>query len=202
MAEILKVQLEDSDGNTYYLKTDANNVYCEDGFTVQHYLNNVILKDKIINNTDTADSTKVASSYVTNNLQKQINTLSNNLKNNEIAIARTSSAWLSISYKAYDVCEYTVQSDGVYIAVAKTVVSEHKSDRQYYFSLVQNSNENGSEITLPGNGAYNIEAPLSFIFTCKTGDRIYTQAMVNYVANGEAYAGLATGYLKLIKVGL
>ena len=68
----LKVQLEDTDGNIYYMKTDANSVYCEDGFTVQHYLNNVILKDKIINNTSTADSTKVASAYVANNLQKQI----------------------------------------------------------------------------------------------------------------------------------
>ena len=133
-------------------------------------------------------------------LQDQISNLNTDLKNNEIAVTRTSAAWLAASYTSYDICSYTIQSAGVYLATAKLIVSNYKTDRAYYFSLNQNSQGNGSEVVLQGNGAYNIIAPLSYIFTCKAGDKIYTVAQVNYVASGESYAGLATGYLKLIKL--
>lgn len=125
--------------------------------------------------------------------------LNTDLKNNIITVSRTSAAWLAKSYTAYCICEYTVQSDGVYLATAKTEVNNSKSDRVYQFDL----SRNGADVTaiaLQGNGAYSVLAPLSYIFTCAAGDKIYTTAQANYVADGEAYAGLATGYLKLIKL--
>lgn len=134
------------------------------------------------------------------NIIGAINELKADLKNSEITVSRTSAAWLAKSYTQYIVCEYTIQSSGVYLAVAKTIVSEHKADRVFALELNQNSTGNGSGIVLNGNGAYNILAPMSYIFTCAAGDKIYTTAQANYVASGESYAGLATGYLKLIKL--
>ena len=134
------------------------------------------------------------------NIIGAINELKADLKNSEITISRTSAAWLAQPYTQYIVCEYTIRSAGVYLAVAKTIVSDHKADRVFALELNQNSVGNGSGIVLNGNGAYNILAPMSYIFTCAAGDKIYTTAQANYVASGEAYAGLATGYLKLIKL--
>ena len=127
-----------------------------------------------------------------------INELKADLKNSEITVSRTSAAWLAQSYVSYNVCEYTIQSDGIYLAFATVIISETKADRAYYMALNQNSEGNGSRITMNANNAYNVIAPLSYVFTCKAGDRIYTSAQANYVA--ENYAGLATGYLKLIKL--
>lgn len=86
------------------------------------------------------------------------------------------------------------------MAVAKTMLNNYKTDRAFDFELNQNSAGNGSGIVLQSNGAYGILAPMSYIFTCAAGDKIYTTAQTNYVADGESYAGLATGYLKLIKL--
>lgn len=131
-------------------------------------------------------------------LDDKISKLNTDLKNNIIAVSRTSAAWLAESYKSYNVCEYTIQSDGIYLAFATVIISETKADRAYYMALNQNSEGNGSRTTMIANNAYNVIAPLSYVFTCKAGDRIYTSAQANYVA--ENYAGLATGYLKLIKL--
>ena len=127
-----------------------------------------------------------------------INELKADLKNSEITVSRTSAAWLAQSYVSYNVCEYTIQSDGIYLAFATVIISETKADRAYYMALNQNSEGNGSRCTMIANNAYNVIAPLSYVFTCKAGDRIYTSAQANHVA--ENYAGLATGYLKLIKL--
>ena len=78
MAETLKVQLEDEQGNIYYLKTDASNVYCSDGTSVETKLNAKIDVSNIVNNTTTNDSNKVASAAVVKSLQDIINTLSDN----------------------------------------------------------------------------------------------------------------------------
>lgn len=165
-----------------------------------------ILKDHICRRIDVVDnlsSTSIDLPLSANQgkvLQNQISKLNTDLKNNEITVTRTSAAWLAASYTSYDICSYTIQSAGVYLATAKLIVSNYKTDRAYHFSLSQNSQGNGSETVLQGNGAYNVIAPLSYIFTCAAGDKIYTTAQTNYVASGESYAGLATGYLKLIKL--
>ena len=70
---ILKVQLEDSEGNIYYLKTDANNVFCTDGQSVQTKLDAKINTSNIIQDSNTDDTTKVVSAAVAKNLQNQIN---------------------------------------------------------------------------------------------------------------------------------
>lgn len=131
-------------------------------------------------------------------LDTSVSKLNTDLKNSEITVSRTSAAWLAQSYTSYNVCEYTIQSAGVYLAFATVIISETKADRAYYMALNQNSEGNGSRATMNTNNAYNVIAPLSYVFTCKAGDRIYTSAQANYVA--ENYAGLATGYLKLIKL--
>lgn len=133
-------------------------------------------------------------------LDDKISKLNTDLKNSEIIVNRTNQVWIAKSYTEYVVCEYTIQSAGVYLAVAKTMLNNYKTDRAFSFELNQNSAGNGSGIVLQSNGAYAILAPISYIFTCAAGDKIYTSAQTNYVADGEAYAGLATGYLKLIKL--
>lgn len=75
----LKVQLEDTDGNIYYLTTDANNVFCTDGTSVQAKLDAKINTSNIIQNTATNDGSKVPSSAVTANLQTQITSLLNDV---------------------------------------------------------------------------------------------------------------------------
>ena len=129
-----------------------------------------------------------------------VDKLNTDLKNSEITVNRTNQVWIAKSYTEYVVCEYTIQSAGVYLAVAKTMLNDYKTDRAFDFELNQNSSGNGPGIVLQSNGAYGILAPMSYIFTCAAGDKIYTTAQTNYVADGEAYAGLATGYLKLIKL--
>ena len=81
MSEILKVELQDEEGNTYYLKTDANNVYCTDGTSVQTKLNTKIDTANIVNNATTDDINKIVSAAVAKALQDQLNQLSNNLSN-------------------------------------------------------------------------------------------------------------------------
>ena len=83
MSEILKVQLEDSEGNVYYLKNDANNVFCTDGQSVQTKLNNTINKSDLIQDSNTNDTTKVVSAAVTKNIQDQINNFKSDIINHE-----------------------------------------------------------------------------------------------------------------------
>lgn len=55
MALKLKVELQDSDGNIYYLHTTADVVFCGDGETVEHKLSNAIYKSNVINNCTSED---------------------------------------------------------------------------------------------------------------------------------------------------
>lgn len=72
MAEKLKVQLEDENGNIYYLHTDASVVFCENGESVQKKLNDKIEKSSIVQNATTTATDKVISAAVAKNLQDQI----------------------------------------------------------------------------------------------------------------------------------
>ena len=51
MADILKVELEDSDGNIYYLKTDSKSVYFEDGKSLEEKFGDVVMKSGESSNT-------------------------------------------------------------------------------------------------------------------------------------------------------
>lgn len=126
-----------------------------------------------------------------------VDKLNTDLRSNVINLERTSGAWLSESYKSYDVCYYKIPEDGLYIAIGYVAISETKTDRVYYCSI----NINGSDVsknTQIGNNAYPIQCPVSAIINCKAGDIIKTTAQANYVA--ENYAGLASGVLRLIKL--
>ncbi len=72
MADKLKVELQDENGNIYYLHTSADVVFCEDGTTVEAKLNGKIDKADIIQNATTAATDKVPSAAVAKNLQDQI----------------------------------------------------------------------------------------------------------------------------------
>lgn len=87
MSELLKVQLEDENGNVYYLHTSADVVFCEDGQSVSAKLANTIEKanskiDKtaIVQNAVTADTDKVPSAAVAKDLQNQIKELNSALE--------------------------------------------------------------------------------------------------------------------------
>lgn len=72
MAEKLKVELSDDNGNVYYLHTDASVVFCEDGTPVETKLNQMLSKSDIVQNATTAATNKVPSAAVAKNLQDQI----------------------------------------------------------------------------------------------------------------------------------
>lgn len=72
MAEKLKVELSDDNGNVYYLHTDASVVFCEDGTPVETKLNQMLSKSDIVQNATTAATDKVPSAAVAKNLQDQI----------------------------------------------------------------------------------------------------------------------------------
>lgn len=72
MAEKLKVELQDDEGNIYYLHTDASVVFCEDGQTVEAKMLQKIDQSAIIQNATTAATNKVVSAAVAKNLQDQI----------------------------------------------------------------------------------------------------------------------------------
>lgn len=110
---------------------------------------------------------------------------------------RTSSAWLSVAYTSYNICEYTALTGGTYLALGYVAISETKSDRSYYCALNINGYE-VSKITSPGLVWYSVHCPICGLLNCQKGDLIKTTAQVNYV--NENYAGLATGYLQLIKL--
>ena len=201
MAEILKVQLEDSEGNVYYLTTNANNVFCSDGTSVQTKLNAKIDIANIINNVTTNDSNKVVSAAVAKNLQDQI-TNQNKLLNTIIQTERSSenSAWIVKAYTDYTVCQYTISTSGVYIAFAKVLVRDYKNYCNFYASLYQNNNGNGSACTLPSISGYDVIFPLSCIFHCKVGDKICTSINTNYIKDGDGTVGYAYGNLNLLKL--
>lgn len=75
MAEKLKVELQDENGNIYYLHTDASVVFCEDGKTVESKLALTVNESDIVNNATTAATDKVVSAAVAKNLQDQISGL-------------------------------------------------------------------------------------------------------------------------------
>ena len=75
MAEKLKVELQDENGNIYYLHTDASVVFCEDGTTVAEKLALTLNESDIVNNATTAPTDKVVSPAVAKNLQDQLTAL-------------------------------------------------------------------------------------------------------------------------------
>lgn len=86
MSELLKVQLEDENGNVYYLHTSADVVFCEDGQSVSSKLTNTIEatnkkidKTAIVQNATTTATDKVPSAAVAKNLQDQITENKNEL---------------------------------------------------------------------------------------------------------------------------
>ena len=72
MSELLKVQVQDEEGNIYYMHTSADVVFCEDGTTVEAKLNGKFDKTNIVQNAATAAADKVPSAAVAKNLQDQI----------------------------------------------------------------------------------------------------------------------------------
>lgn len=78
MAEVLKIQVEDENGNIYYLHTTADVVFCEDGKSVQEKMGEKIDKSAIIQNATTVATDKVPSAAVVKNLQDQISAQNTN----------------------------------------------------------------------------------------------------------------------------
>lgn len=75
MSQLLKVQVQDEEGNIYYIHTSADVVFCEDGATVETKLGQKIDKSSIVQNATTASSEKIPSAAVAKILQEQITEL-------------------------------------------------------------------------------------------------------------------------------
>lgn len=73
------VELMGADGKSYYLHTDADHVFCEDGTTVQDMLDAKFDKANIVQNATTNDGAKVPSAAVAKSLQDQITTLNSKI---------------------------------------------------------------------------------------------------------------------------
>lgn len=72
MSEILKVKVQDENGNVFYIHTSADVVFCADGTSVQDRLGQKLDKSVIIQNATTAATDKVPSAAVVKDLQDQI----------------------------------------------------------------------------------------------------------------------------------
>ena len=130
-----------------------------------------------------------------------INELNTDINNTKILVNnRTTGAWIAKAYTPYNICEYTIQSEGIYLAVARMQIGECKTNRSYRFELLQNQAGNGTVSVELGTGGYDLITVSSYIFTCNVGDKIYPTAQSNYVASDEQYAGLGYGFLQLIKL--
>ena len=155
------------------------------------------LKGNVVNNLTSTSTDLPLSAAKGKDLQDQITSLNTKLTNQIFTTNRTSSTWLSVAYTSYNICEYTVLTGGIYLALGYVAISETKSDRSYYCALNINDYE-VSKITSPGLGGYSVHCPICGLLNCQKGDLIKITAQVNYV--NENYAGLATGQLQLIKL--
>lgn len=88
MSEILKVKVQDENGNVFYIHTSADVVFCADGTSVQDRLGQKLDKSVIIQNATTAATDKVPSAAVAKDLQDQINQQNTNM-------IQTRGGWLS-----------------------------------------------------------------------------------------------------------
>lgn len=79
MSEILKVKVQDENGNVFYIHTSADVVFCADGTSVQDRLGQKLDKSAIIQNATTAATDKVPSAAVAKNLQDQITQQNTNM---------------------------------------------------------------------------------------------------------------------------
>lgn len=91
MAQLLNVQLQDANGNIYYLQTSGDSVFLSDGTTVTVALQNKISTANIDNNLLGTDPTHVLASPQGKALQSNIDAVSENMLqyyslNNAIAI--------------------------------------------------------------------------------------------------------------------
>lgn len=75
MSEKLKVQVQDENGNIFYIHTSADIVFCEDGTSVETRLGQKIDSANIVQNATTAAADKIPSAAVAKNLQDQISGL-------------------------------------------------------------------------------------------------------------------------------
>lgn len=71
MSQLLKVQLEDEDGNIYYLHTSGDSVFLDDGRTVQAAIEQTV-RQSAISNVQVNDSSKVPSAALAYAMQQQI----------------------------------------------------------------------------------------------------------------------------------
>lgn len=71
MSQLLKVQLEDEDGNIYYLRTSGDSVFLDDGRTVQAAIEQTV-RQSAISNVQVNDSSKVPSAALAYAMQQQI----------------------------------------------------------------------------------------------------------------------------------
>ena len=71
MSQLLKVQLEDEDGNIYYLHTSGDSVFLDDGRTVQAAIEHTV-RQSAISNVQVNDTSKVPSAALAYAMQQQI----------------------------------------------------------------------------------------------------------------------------------
>lgn len=71
MSQLLKVQLEDEDGNIYYLHTSGDSVFLDDGRTVQAAIEQTV-RQSAISNVQVNDTSKVPSAALAYAMQQQI----------------------------------------------------------------------------------------------------------------------------------
>ncbi len=81
MSEKLKVQVQDENGNIFYIHTSADIVFCEDGTSVETKLGQKIDFANIVQNATTAATDKIPSAAVAKNLQDQITQQNTKIEN-------------------------------------------------------------------------------------------------------------------------
>ena len=168
MADKLKVELQDENGNIYYLHTSADVVFCEDGTTVEAKLNGKIDKADIIQNATTAATDKVPSAAVAKNLQDQITAQNTKLTKEHINLASyTNGDNNSYIARSGDIC--TVVMNAVlsigFSTATKVVISKDDFpfiSNSYFFFLEENTD--GTKVSISKTvGGDIVMQPLSNI---------------------------------------
>lgn len=146
MSQLLKVQLEDEDGNVYYLHTSGDSVFLDDGRTVQAAIEQTV-RQSSISNVQINDSSKVPSAALAYAMQQQIT------ENEEAITGLNNDHGLTIAYPTILYGE-TPNWNKVYIR------------KQFNICII-----NGT-IRLPADSAYNKKELFAFPDGYKPNDLI------------------------------
>lgn len=157
MSQLLKVQLEDEDGNIYYLRTSGDSVFLDDGRTVQAAIEQTV-RQSAISNVQVNDSSKVPSAALAYAMQQQIT-------ENEEAITGLSNELDDM----FNPGGAASGDSGKFTQYLSDFLSPDKYGLQFDVRILDNHEENN--IYAPPHGDYENGIPWGYYIVFTFGER-------------------------------